>query len=207
MDRIANIIVILLNSFCFRVRGGFGEKWGWRLPLCKWWFCTCWTLCCIYYMPSVDWHSWIFWQKIICIFIGARLSTNICGWGEAVGCALGLRKPDPAELHCLPFDKFCDNLAWPEIKIFKWTIPAGKLIDHPQLYGVIWLTCRGALLTYLMASPMNNIPLILWGSTMGVIYWFAGWLCRHGVNDGKGGWRIAEWLDGGWLGLGICLFG
>lgn len=207
MNLLYNVLVVLGIAFCFRVRGGFGEKWGWKLPLCKWWFMTAWVATCLWYMPEVDWTSWLFWNKILCIALGARLSTNITGWGEAITCALGLRKPDPAELHCLPFDKFCDNLSWPEISFWKLKIPAGKLIDHPQLYGVFWLTCRGTLLTLMAGLPMQNIPLIPWGAPMGVIYWFAGWLYRRGLNDGKGGWRTAEWLYGAWLGLGLALVG
>lgn len=216
-----NILIAFIIAFSFRVRGGFGEKWDWKMPLCKWWFCVSWTLTCVYLMPDVDWTSWLFWNKILCILIGARLSTNITGWGEAITCALGLRKPDPAELHCLPFDKFCDNFGWDakDITLLKishnkkvyinWVLhlPEFHLIDHAELYGIVWLTCRGTLLTLMIALPMNSLLVILWGAPMGVIYWFAGWLYRHGVNDGKGGWRTAEWLYGAWLGLGLCLFG
>lgn len=200
------LLIIFSCAFTFRVRGGFGEKWGWRLPLCKWWFCIGWTLCSIYLMPTTDWSSWLFWQKIITIAIGARLSTAFCGWGEGVGCALDTRKPDPHEMNELDFDEFCDNFAWKDIKIWKWKIPAGKLVEHPVAWGITWLTLRGVLLSYLMASPMNSIGLMLWGAPMGVIYWFAGWLYRHGLDDGKSGWQTAEWLYGGWLGLGLVIW-
>lgn len=188
------IILPLIIAFCFRVRGGFGEKWNWRLPLCKWWFCIAWTLCAMYLLQGYDWRSWVYWQKLISVFIGAILSTSFCGWGEAVGCALGLRKPDPHEMNELDFDEFCDNF-----EFRGW-----KLIDHPEAYGVVWLTLRGVLLSYLLASPLDNVLLMLWGAPMGIIYWFAGWLCRKGLDDGKGGWRTAEWLFSFWLGLGLC---
>jgi len=213
-------IITLLIAFSFRVRGGFGEKWGFRLPLCKWWFCTFWTACCIYLMPEYDLHSWLYWQKIISIFIGARLSTQICGWGEAVGCALGLRKPDPHEMNELDFDEFCDNFGWnaKDITLLKishnkkvyinWIlhIPEFHLIDHAKAYGVVWLTLRGVLSSYLIASPMNKPLLMLMGLPMGVIYWFAGWLYRKGLDDGKGGWRTAEWLYGGYLGFCLAIY-
>ena len=188
---LVSIIIPLIISFAFRVRGGFGEMWGWRLPLCKWWFCTAWTIAAVYLTGNYD------WRYIVCLFIGTRLSTSFCGWGEAVTLALGARKkPDKNEMNELDFDEFCDNFE------FKgW-----KLFDHPQAYGIVWLTLRGVLLSYLIASPMNNVWLMLWGAPMGVIYWFAGWLYRHGVNDKKSGWRIAEWLYGFWLGLGLVLF-
>lgn len=215
---IQTILISLITAFCFRVRGGFGEKWGWKLPLCKWWFCTAWTLCCCYLMKDYNWHSWLYWQKVISIFIGARLGTAFCGWGEAVSLAIGARKkPDPKEMNELDFDEFCDKFGWNEhdfkfnIKVWKWTLPIHlhikgfKLIDHPKTYGVVWLTLRGILLSYLIASPMNNLLLMLWGAPMGIIYWFAGWLYRKGLNDGKSGWRIAEWLYGFWLGLGLAI--
>lgn len=207
MNLLSSVLIVLACSFCFRIRGGFGEKWGFRLPLCKWWFCVVWTLCSIYLTPTLDWNSWLFWEKIISIAIGARLSTAFCGWGEAVTLALSARKkPDPKEMNELDFDEFCDTFEWAEHKIFKWIIPAGKLIEHPQLYGIVWLTLRGVLLSYLMASPMNSLGLMLWGAPMGVIYWFAGWLYRHGLDDGKSGWRTAEWLYGGWLGIGLVIW-
>ena len=185
------LIIPLIISFAFRVRGGFGEKWGWKMPLCKWWFCTAWTACAVYLTGNTD------WRYIVCLFIGARLSTSFCGWGEAVTCALGTRKPDKKEMNELDFDEFCDNFEY----------KGWKLFDHPQLYGIVWLTLRGVLLSYLIASPMNNVWLMLWGAPMGVIYWFAGWLYRHGLDDGKSGWRIAEWLYAYYLGIGLCVFG
>lgn len=185
------MLVALLNALGFRARGGLGEKWGWRLPLCKWWFAVIWTGCFIYLTKNHDWTSFDYWQRIISVFIGARLSTQFCGWGEAVGCALGLREPDPKEMNELDFDEFCDSKPY--------------LLKHPQLYGIVWLTLRGVLLSYLIASPMNNLLLMLAGAPMGLIYWFSGWLYRKGLNDGKGGWRIAEWLYGFYLGLMLDL--
>lgn len=190
MSLVINALIVLLVAFGFRVRGGFGEKWGWKMPLCKWWFASIWTACAVYLTGNMD------WQYIACLFIGTRLSTAICGWGEAVTLALGCRKkPDPKEMNELDFDEFCDNF-----EFRGW-----KLIDHPEAYGIVWLTMRGVLLSYLIASPMNNLWLMLWGAPMGVIYWFAGWLYRKGLDDGKGGWRTAEWLYGYWLGLMLCV--
>ena len=183
-------VIPFIISFTFRVRGGFGEKWGWKLPLCKWWFCSAVTACTAYLTSNTD------WMFLVCVFIGARLSTSFCGWGEAVSCALGTRKPDPNEMNELDFDEFCDNFEY----------KGWKLIDHPEAYGVVWLTLRGVLLSYLMGSPMDSVGLLLWGAPMGIIYWFAGWLFRKGLDDGKSGWRTAEWLYGFWLGIGLILF-
>lgn len=179
------IIISLLVAIGYRARGGMFEQWGFRLPLCKFWFCAIFTICALYLTGL------LYWQHIVCLLIGSKLSTSFCGWGEAVGCALGLRKPNPKEMNELDFDEFCDNF-----EFRGW-----KLIDHPQAYGVVWLTMRGVLLSYLIASPMNNVWYILAGAPMGIIYWFAGWLYRRGLNDGKGGWRTAEWLFGFYLGL------
>jgi len=179
------MLTVILNAIGYRARGGMFEQWGFKLPLCKWWFAILWTLCAVYLTGNTN------WMWIATVFIGARLSTSFCGWGEAVGCTLGLRQPDPHEMNELDFDEFCDNFEY----------KGWKLIDHAQAYGVVWLTLRGVLLSYLLASPLNNLWMMVAGAPMGIIYWFAGWLYRRGLNDGKGGWRTAEWLFGAYLGL------
>jgi hypothetical protein len=81
------------------------------------------------------------------------------------------------------------------------------LIDHSVLWGVTYLTIRGVYLSFIIGLALQSIPYMAWGLPMGVIYWFAGWLYRRGLNDGKNGWNIGEWLFGHYLGLGLVLFG
>ena len=81
-----------------------------------------------------------------------------------------------------------------------------KLIDHPQLYGVVWLTLRGVLLTFLIGLATNSLLYMVWGAPMGIIYWLSGLFARKVKNDGKGGWYYSEWLYGAYLGLGCFLW-
>lgn len=184
------ILYALLSGLFFRVRGGLRiPKTDKRFPLCKWYFAI-WFACLACILKGWSWNYWLV------MLIASRLSTQIAGWGEAVGCALGLSKPTPDRNDYLDFDEFCDNF-----HIGDW-----KLIDHPQLYGVVWLTLRGVLLTFLIGLATNSVLYMLWGAPMGIIYWSAGWLSRNVRPDGKGGWYYAEWLYGFWLGLGCPLW-
>ena len=186
-----NVLYVILSAFTFRVRGGlripYTDK---KFPLNKWWFAI-WFTClgCIL-------NGWTY-TYFFTMLIATMMSSQIAGWGEAVSCALGTGKPNPNRYDYYDFDEFCDNF-----HIGDW-----KLIDHPELYGVVWLTLRGVLLTFLVGLAMNNIPYMLWGCLMGGIYWLSGWLDRHVRQDGKGGWYRAEWLFGGYLGLGFVLLG
>ena len=202
---IQKILIIILSAFGFRVRGGLFERQWRRLPLNKWWFaglfapCACWVK-----------NLWT-WNYFAVVFVATRLATQLAGWGEGVGCALGVAKPDLNRIDMYEADDFCNTFEIQErdIKIWKWNIhiPHFKLIDHPQLWGVTYLTIRGAYLSFIIGLAIHSLPFMVWGSAMGVIYWFAGWLYRKGLNDGKSGWNIGEWLYGAYLGLGLVMFG
>lgn len=182
-----NILKSLIGGLMFRIRGGwnipFTDK---NFPLHKIYFGA--YFACLACMAN-GW-SWRYW---LVIFIATVMATQIAGWGEACGCALGCAKPNPDRTDYLDFDEFCDNF-----HIKDW-----KLIDHPQLYGVVWLTLRGVLLTFLIGLALNNLLYMIWGAPMGLIYWFAGWLYRKGLNDGKNGWNTAEWIFGTFLTVGL----
>lgn len=197
-------IIPFLTSFGFRVRGGLGERQGHKLPLNKWWFATIFALCACWLRGYWEWNYFLV------VFVASRLSTQLAGWGEAVGCALGVAKPQAERIDMYEADEFCNNFEIQErdIKIWKWNIhiPHFKLIDHPQLWGVTYLTIRGAYLSFIIGLAIQSLPFTVWGSAMGVIYWFAGWLYRKGLDDGKSGWNIGEWIYGFYLGIGAVLF-
>ena len=200
-----SILIIILSSFGFRVRGGLFERQWRRLPLNKYWFAAIFAACACWLMGFWNWNYYLV------VFIAARLSTQLAGWGEGVGCAIGASKPQADRIDMYEADEFCNNFEIQErdIKIWKWNIhiPHFKLIDHPQLWGVTYLTIRGVYLSFIIGLALQSVPYMLWGASMGVIYWFAGWLYRKGLNDGKSGWNIGEWLFGAYLGLGLVLFG
>lgn len=204
----------LISGIMFKIRGGlriFGKK----LPLCKWWFAA-WFACLACILNGWSLQYWTI------MFIASSMATKIAGWGEGVGCALGISKPNPNRTDYLDFDEFCDNFGidWTfeikerTIKIFKWSIRIPhivkkikwKLVEHPQLFGVVWLTLRGLLLTFLIGLATNSVWYILWGLPMGLIYWLSGLFARKVKDDGKGGWHIAEIAYGFWLGLGAFLW-
>ena len=211
------ILYVFLCALTFRIRGGLRipttDK---KFPLNKWWFAA-WVA--VMMSLYCGWSAPFFFT----VLIATRMASQIAGWGEAVGCALGTGKPNPNRYDYYDFDEFCDNFVidWTfeikerDIKIWKWTIHIPhkvwhiyyKLIDHSITYGVVWLTLRGLLFTFLIGLALNSIPYMLWGIPMGFIYWFAGWWNRHIRDDGKSGWYRAEWLFGGYLGIGLILYG
>lgn len=196
------IIISLLCSLGFRIRGGLGERWGWKFPLNKWWFAAIFS-CCYCYLTGWDWN------RFAVMVIASRISTQIAGWGEYVGCVLGLAQPQPERQDLPKVDHILDNMQWEahDVKVWKWTIhvPAFNLLDHGVLFGWLGLTIRGLYMTFIIGLALQSIPFMLCGLAMGSIYWFAGWLYRLGLNDGKGGWNIGEWLYGFYLGLMLCL--
>lgn len=183
------ILYAIISGLMFKIRGGL-RVLGKKLPLCKWWFAT-WFACLACIIRGWSWKYWLV------MFIASRIATCICGWGEAVGCALGMSKPDPKRQDYLDFDEFCDNF-----HIRDW-----KLVDHPQLFGVVWLTMRGVLLTFFIGLAANSLLYMVWGLPMGAIYWLCGLFARKVKTDGKSGWHYAELAFGAWLALGAFLWG
>ncbi len=185
---ILNSLYVIISAITFRIRGGL-RVFGKKFPLNKLWFAA-WFACLRCILKGWYIKSWLV------MFIASRMATQICGWGEAVGCALGVGKPNPNRNDYLDFDEFCDNF-----HIGDW-----KLIDHPQLFGVVWLTLRGILLTFLIGLATNSIFYMIWGAPMGLIYWLSGWFARTVKDDGKNGWYYAEYIFGGYLSLGAFLW-
>lgn len=194
-------LVPFLCSFGFRVRGGLFERQWRKLPLNKYWFAAIFAACACWLNGLWELHYYLI------LFIAARLSTQLAGWGEFVGCAIGAAGPQPERSDFAEADEFVDNFEIMErdIKIWKWTIhiPHFKLTDYPQLFGVVGLTLRGIYMSFIIGLALHSVWFMLCGALMGITYWFAGWLYRCGLNDGKNGWNIGEWLYG--FELGLCL--
>ena len=195
-------IIPVLVALGFRIRGGLFERQWKRLPLNKWWFATIFALCAC-------WLKGWDWNYFLVVFIAARLSTQLAGWGEYVGCVLGMAQPQPDREDLPKVDHILDNMKWDahDVKVWKWTIhiPAFNLLDHGVLFGWLGLTVRGLYMTFIIGLALQSIPFMLCGLAMGSIYWFAGWLYRLGLNDGKFGWNIGEWIYGFYLGVILCL--
>lgn len=205
MNLIVTGLISCLCSLGFRIRGGLGERWGWKFPLNKWWFAAIFASCSTWLYDCWEWN--FFWV----LFIAARLSTQLAGWGEYVGCVLGMAQPQPDREDLPKVDHILDNMKWDahDVKVWKWTvhIPAFNLLDHGVLFGWLGLTVRGLYMTFIIGLAQQSIPFMLCGLAMGSIYWFAGWLYKLGLDDKKCGWNIGEWLYGFYLGVMLCLIG
>ena len=190
-------LIPFLCSLGFRIRGGLGERWGWKFPLNKFWFAGIFSACDAWL------HGWDL-NRFSVMFIAVRLSTQLAGWGEYVGCVLGMAQPQPEREDLPKVDHILDNMKWDahDVKVWKWTIHihAFNLLDHGVLFGWLGLTVRGLYMTFIIGLALQSIPFMLCGLAMGSIYWFAGWLYRLGLNDGKGGWNIGEWIFGAYMG-------
>ena len=195
-------LIPFLCSLGFRIRGGLFERQWRRLPLNKWWFAAIFAACACW-LKGFDWNYYLV------VFIAARLSTQLAGWGEYVGCVLGMAQPQPEREDLPKVDHILDNMKWDahDVKVWKWKIhiPAFNLLDHGVLFGWLGLTVRGLYMTFIIGLALQSIPFMLCGLAMGSIYWFAGWLYRLGLNDGKGGWNIGEWIYAFYLGVVLCL--
>jgi hypothetical protein len=187
---VVSLVISFLSAFGFRVRGGldipFTNK---NFPLNKFWWAFIFAGCAKYLYHG-DWNFYCI------VAIATYMSTAICGWGEACGCALGLAKPDTERVDYADFDSFCDNF-----HIKNW-----KLIDHPICWGVVWLTLRGVFLSFFIGLALNNIPFMFTGLAMGIIYALCGWIGRKVFNCyDKTFWNVAEWCFGYYMGLMLCV--
>lgn len=207
---LVNIAIVLLCALGFRIRGGLGERWGWKFPLNKYWFALIFSAC----------DAWLNgWDlnRFAVMFIAARLSTQLAGWGEFVGCVLGKSQPQPDRKDFPKVDDMLDNMNWEahDVKVdlsdwyfpYKTTIhiPAFNLLDHSILFGWLGLTIRGLYLSFIIGLALQSIPYMLCGAAMGTIYWLCGLFSRKVYPLYKGGWNVSEWLYGAYLGLMLCV--
>lgn len=129
---------------------------------------------------------------IVCL--ATFVSYQAYGWGEFVGCVLGVSKPSERS-DCDMVDDIVDNLHYKD----------KKLTDYPVLFGWVGLSLRGLILTFIIGLAINSLPYMLSGLLMGSVYWFGGWISRHIIDDGKHGWYWSEWLYGLVLGASLCV--
>ena len=181
-----SLIVGLLSALGFRIRGGM-RIFGHKLPLNKLWWgfifagCSC-------YIYKGDWN--LYW--VVCV--ATIVSTQIYGWGEYCGCALAGAEPTDRS-DCDLIDDIVDNLHW----------GSKKLTDYPYLFGVIGLGLRGLIITFLIGLALNNIPFMLTGILMGVIYYLCGLFDRKIKPLEKHGWNVAEFCYGFYEGVMLCV--
>lgn len=186
---LSSILIVLICSLCFRIRGGlripFTDK---KFPLNKFWFalgfagCWCWL------------NGWNL-NSFAVIAIATYVSTSAFGWGEFAGSVLGIGKPSERS-DCPMVDDIVDNLV----------ICGHKLVDYPIAFGWVGLSMRGLILSFIIGLALNSIPFMLYGLAMGSVYYVCGLFARKVLKKmDKTGWNISEWVFGAYLGL--CLLG
>lgn len=183
-----NLIYNIIGAITFRIRGGL-KVWGHKLPLNKCWFAF-WFACLACILKGWSCSFWL------TTFVASFMATQIAGWGEARGCAQGIAKPNPNRTDFLDFDEFCDNF-----HIGEW-----KLVEHPILFGVVWLTLRGLLLSFLIGLALNSPLYMLCGCMMGVNEYLCGLFARIILKKyDKTGWNIAEYVHGFYFTAWLCI--
>ena len=184
---LSSLVVCLLCSFFWRVRGGL-EFWGHKLPLNKVWFALIYAGAFCY---LTDWCFNIFVVLALATFV----SYQVYGWGEYLGCLLLGAKPTERS-DCDLIDDIVDNLHWGD----------KYLTDYPYLFGFIGTSLRGLIMTFIIGLAIQNIPYMLSGLGMGVCYGIAGLIARKALNKyDKTGWNIGEYIYGFYLGVALCI--
>lgn len=183
-------IISLIYSFLWRVRGGLRMYKDKKYPLNKLWFAVAFGI------EAGLLKGWD-WALVVTTMIATLVSYQVYGWGEYIGCLLCGSKPYPERSDCDLVDSIVDSLK----ATFHGHVV--KLSDYPVAWGFVGLSLRGLILSFIIGLALNSLAFIPCGLAMGLVYWLGGVLNKV-VDDGKCGWKHAEWLFGAYLGL--CLY-
>lgn len=175
-----NIVVSLLSSFLWRVRGGL-RILGKKIPLNKIWYAIFFA-----YLFCEDWKTFLVY------FIACYTSYQLYGWGRYIGALCSGGKVSE-EKECELIDDLLDNCR------ITWKGKVYKLIDYPRLYGFLGTSLTGLIITFLWGLALNNLGLMQAGIGMGVCYWL-GTLLEKIYPLGKSGWNWGEWIFGAYMG-------
>ena len=184
------LIIIFVCSLTFRIRGGLRipgtDK---KFPLNKWWFAVGFT-CCACWLTG----NWT-WSYLTTGLVAAKMCTSISGWGgQGIGPIIS-GKVSEDDFDDLNITDFVRN------KIFKFLNLDFR--EHGRLYGVIWLSFRGALTTFILGLAINSIFFMPVGFIQGPCYWLAT-KANKSIDLGTGGWNWGELIYP--AGLGLFLF-
>ena len=186
-----HLIISLIDSFLWRVRGGWRiphtDK---KVPLNKLWFAVA------YGIEAGLLKGWD-WALVVTTMIATLVSYQVYGWGEYVGCLLCGSKPYERS-DCDLVDSIVDSIR------FTFKGHSFKLSDYPVVWGWLGLSLRGLILSFIIGLALHSIPFMLCGFAMGTVYWLAGQFNKL-IDDGKCGWKWAEWFFGAYLGLMLTI--
>jgi hypothetical protein len=197
-----SLLIILLSSFLWRVRGGLriNDK---KLPLNKVWYAVFFAIYgCLYFGWGVE--------LFLIGFIASYASWQLYGWGPYLGGLLkGTSFNRDVDAEC----ELIDDLLYPcritfgekSAKWFNillgWTGLHAEpktywLKDYGHLFGFCGTSLTGLIITFLWGLFLNDFWVMVSGLGMGVCYAIGGLI----NNEGKNGWNIGEWIFGGYLG-------
>lgn len=149
-----SLLIILLSSLLWRVRGGLkiNDK---KLPLNKVWYAVFFAIYgCLYFGWGVE--------LFLIGFVASYASYQLYGWGAYLGALLmGSTPHEECEL--------IDDLLV-------------KLEPKPKLWGFCGTCLTGLIITFLWGLFLNNIAVMLSGLAMGVCYWLGGKINNEGKN-------------------------
>lgn len=207
MTWLINFGKVFLSALTFRIRGGlripFTDK---KFPLNKTFFAT-WVA--ILMCMIQGWNL----ARFSTAWIAGKLCTNISGWGSYIGAIIS-GKVSEDDKDDMNITYFVQEKLFPWLnkarewclnhKGFKWIgkrLPEGSYKENGKLYGVITLSLRGGLTTFILGLCANSVPYMFVGLLQGLVYLFGNWTSKHIWDDNKGGWKISEWYWGAVLGF------
>ena len=203
-----SLLIVILSSLLWRIRGGLGERQGMKLPMNKIWYAIAFGIyCCFFYGFNLE--CWLIG------FIDCYTSYQLYGWGKYVG-AVTSSYLNKDEKECELIDDILDNMhitisqktANIFNKIFgRWfEIHEGTyyLWDYPRLYGFLGTSLTGLMITFLWGLYLNSLWFMLSGLGMGLCYYVGHLVCDYIKDDGKKGWNWGEWIYGAYQGAWLA---
>lgn len=190
MTYLYSILIVVLSTVLWRVRGGLGERQGIEIPCNKIWYAVFFGIFSYFAVDGL-------FSVALIGFIAAYTSYQLFGWGKYQGAATG-GGLNPYEPENELIDGLLDNLK------IKWRGVEYKLINYPRLYGVFGMSLTGAIITFIWGLFFRDLWFMPVGLGMGLCS-YLGYLTNKIISDGKDGWNWAEWYTGFYFGL--CLLG
>lgn len=191
MTWLINTLIVLVGGYVYAIRGGINMPFTNKsYPLNKWWWAI---YVCLLSGILVGWN----WKLQLTAFIAGKTCTACCGWGRYLGAIISgvINWDDKDNLN---INDIIDNL---KIKIkgnVYW------LKDFPRLYGIVGMSLRGGLLTFILGLCFHSMLYMCVGLSLGIVYWIATYINKL-YDLGRGGWTWGEICTGMLLSLFACI--
>ena len=180
MIYVYSILIVVLSSFLWRVRGGLWKDY---IPANKIWYAVAFAVYGCFYF------GWSF-ENWTVGFADSYVSYQAYGWGLYIGCLLLGCAIDPEKDR---ENELIDDLLYSIRFSFK-----GKtvwLYEYPKLFGFLGTSLTGLIITFLWGLYTGSLVIMLSGLSMGICYWIGGQLEKL-YALGKSGWNWGEIIWG-----------